>query len=65
MKSIYSALRDDVGLGQHCVIQGDHVISPNYSTPSLLNMLIIDGVDECGGDSTMHFTENDACELLS
>jgi hypothetical protein len=64
MKSIYSALRDDVGLGQHCVIQGDNVISPDSTCPSVLNMVIIDSVDECGGDSTMHFTENEACELL-
>ena len=64
MQSIYSALKDDIGRGQYCLIRGDYAISPDFTCPSILNLVIIDSVDDVGGDSTMHFAENAPCKSL-
>jgi CHAT domain-containing protein len=58
MKSIYSALEDSTGLGQYCLIQGDYSLSAHRTSPSVLNLIIIDHLDDCGGDSTMYFADS-------
>ncbi|CAI6331711.1 unnamed protein product [Periconia digitata] len=65
MNSIYSTLQDHIGLGQYYLIQGDHSLSAYQTSPLVLNLIIVDNLDEFGGDSTMYFADSKCSNNVS